>query len=373
MSRSPRRILVAIGTRPEAIKMAPVVRALRARAADFSTVVCATAQHRDMLDQAARAFDLRPDIDLDLMAAGQDVFDVTSRVLLAMRGVLSEHEPDVVLVQGDTTTAFAAALSAFYLKQRVGHVEAGLRSGDRSQPFPEEMNRTLAGAIADFHFAPTARAREHLLHEGTPDADILVTGNTVIDALHQALPRARALGGIAGLSLDPGKRLLVVTGHRRESFGAGVRSMCDALRTLASERRDLEIVYPVHLNPNVLGPVYERLAGLGNLHLLPPVGYLEFLWLMDRAHVLLTDSGGVQEEGPALGKPVLVMREVTERPEAVEVGAAALVGTSRERIVSAVVRLLDDEAHHLRMATAGSPFGDGRAAERIADFLVQRV
>ncbi|MGI5865538.1 MAG: non-hydrolyzing UDP-N-acetylglucosamine 2-epimerase, partial [Myxococcales bacterium] len=373
MNDKPLRVLVAMGTRPEVIKMAPVVRALRARPADFQTIVCATAQHRQMLDQALAVFDLKPDIDLDLMAPGQDIYDVTAKVLLSMRPVLAEREPDVVLVQGDTTTAFAVALAAFYARRRVGHVEAGLRSGNKLQPFPEEVNRVLAGSLADYHFAPTAGARANLLRAGFPEDAILVTGNTVIDALYQALPRAGEIAGIPGLRLDPSKRLVLVTGHRRENFGPGVESMCQALATLAKTREDLEIVYPVHLNPNVKGPVYERLGNLPRLHLIEPQAYLPFLWLMDKAYLCLTDSGGVQEEGPAIGKPVLVMREVTERPEAVEAGAARLVGTDRERIVSSVVELLDDPECYRRMSTAGSPYGDGKAAERIAGFLAERM
>jgi UDP-N-acetylglucosamine 2-epimerase (non-hydrolysing) len=367
------RVLVAMGTRPEAIKMAPLVRALRSHPEQIETVVCATAQHRQMLDQALQVFDLVPDIDLDLMAPGQDIYDVTARELLAMRPVLAERNPDVVLVQGDTTTAFAVALAAFYARKRVGHVEAGLRSGNKLQPFPEEVNRILASALTDFHYAPTAGARQNLLREGHSEASILVTGNTVIDALYQALPRARASGGIPGLTLDPSKRLVLVTGHRRENFGPGVRSMCEALATLSHTREDIEIVYPVHLNPNVRGPVYETLGNLPRLHLIDPQAYLPFLWLMDRATLLLTDSGGVQEEGPALGKPVLVMRDVTERPEAVEVGAAKLVGTDKERIVSNVCRLLDDPAIYARMAKAGSPYGDGKASERIVEHLLSAL
>mgnify|MGYP002410493391 FL=1 len=373
MNDKPLRVLVAMGTRPEVIKMAPVVRALRQRPADFQTIVCATAQHRQMLDQALEVFDLKPDIDLDLMAPGQDIYDVTAKVLLSMRPVLAEHAPDVVLVQGDTTTAFTVALAAFYARRRVGHIEAGLRSGDKFQPFPEEVNRILAGGLADFHFAPTAGARANLLRAGCAEEAILVTGNTVIDALYQALPRAREVAGIPGLRLDPTKRLVLVTGHRRENFGPGVESMCEALATLAKTREDLEIVYPVHLNPNIKGPVFERLGNLPRLHLIEPQAYLPFLWLMDKAYLCLSDSGGVQEEGPAIGKPVLVMREVTERPEAVDAGAARLVGTDRERIVSSVVELLDDPECYRRMSTAGSPYGDGKAAERIASFLAERL
>ncbi len=368
----PIRVLVAIGTRPEVIKLAPVVEELRSRGGKFEVIVCATAQHREMLDQAAEVFSLRPDIDLDLMAPGQDIFDLTSRVLLAMRGVLAEARPDIVLVQGDTTTAFTVALAAFYSRCRVAHVEAGLRSGDRAQPYPEELNRILAGALSDLHFAPTERARQNLLRSGVPPELIEVTGNTVIDALLGALPRARALGangGIAELSLEQGRRLLLITGHRRENFGEGVASMCDAIAQLARQRDDLEIVYPVHLNPNVRGPVMERLSGLPRLHLIAPQPYLPFLWLMDRAHVILSDSGGVQEEAPALGRPVLVMREVTERPEAVEIGAARLVGTDTKRIVDGVCTLLDDSDSYRRMAGAGSPFGDGKASARIAERL----
>jgi UDP-N-acetylglucosamine 2-epimerase (non-hydrolysing) len=373
MSGAPPRILIAMGTRPEVIKLAPLVRALRARPERFETLVCATAQHRQMLDQALQAFDLVPDVDLDLMTHGQDVYDVTARVLLAMRTVLADKKPALVVVQGDTTTAFAVALAAFYARCRVAHVEAGLRSGDKFQPFPEEINRTLASALTDFHFAPTALARDNLLRTGTKADDVLVTGNTVIDALYQSLPKARALGLPAGLQLDPARRLVLVTGHRRENFGPGVVSMCDALATLATTREDIEIVYPVHLNPNVHAPVHARLGKLARMHLIEPLSYLPFLALMDRAFLVLTDSGGIQEEAPALGKPVLVMREVTERPEAVQVGAAALVGTDAARIVDGVTRLLDDGAHYARMAHAGSPYGDGKACERIVAFLERRL
>ncbi len=366
------RILVAMGTRPEVIKLAPVVHAL-ARYPEFQVIVCATAQHRQMLDQALDVFALKPDIDLDLMLPNQNIGELTARVLVSMQAVFAKHQPDIVLVQGDTTTTFAVSLAAFYSKIKVGHVEAGLRSWDRYQPFPEEINRVLTTGLSDFHFSPTPRARDNLIKAGVRCADILVTGNTVIDALYYALPQARSLPGIEKLHLDSSKKLLLVTGHRRENFGPGVSSICDALAEIIRARQEIEIVYPVHLNPNVRGPVYEKLGKLPRMHLIEPLPYLPFLWLMDRSYLILTDSGGVQEEGPALGKPVLVMRDITERPEAVEVGAAALVGTERTRILSNVFRLLDTPNYYSQMATAGSPYGDGKAAERIAEFLARRL
>lgn len=353
--------------------MAPVVKALKDRGGAVDARVCVTAQHREMLDQVLSLFDIGPDWDLDLMAPGQDLTDLTSRVLPALRNVLEEWRPDMVVVQGDTTTAFAAALSAFYARLDIGHVEAGLRTGKRYSPWPEELNRRLAGALATHHFAPTERARNNLLAEGTPGDRIWVTGNTVIDALLQVADIARgdAAQELAErfAFLDASRRLIVVTGHRRENFGRGFENICRALRRIA-ERDDVEIVYPVHLNPNVQEPVRSILGGMTNVHLLEPLDYLPFVGLLDRAYLILTDSGGIQEEAPSLGKPVLVMRDTTERPEAVDAGTVLLVGTEEERMVSETLRLLEDERHYESMARAHNPYGDGRAAERIVKELL---
>jgi UDP-N-acetylglucosamine 2-epimerase (non-hydrolysing) len=353
--------------------MAPVVRAL-AKEPGLESRVCVTAQHRQMLDQVLKLFAITPDYDLNLMRAGQDLTDITVQVLLGLREVLAEAKPDLVLVHGDTTTTCAASLAAFYQRIPVGHVEAGLRTGDIYAPWPEEMNRRVTGRIAEWHFAPTERARESLLREGVPTDRIRVTGNTVIDALLDVAQRLREDDGLKPemaerfAYLDPRRRLILVTGHRRENFGGGFERVCQALGTLA-DRPDVEIVYPVHLNPNVQEPVRRILAGRANVHLIEPLDYLPFVALMDRADLLITDSGGVQEEAPSLGKPVLVMRETTERPEAVEAGTVRLVGTDSALIVREATRLLDDPDAYLRMARAHNPYGDGQAARRIVDFL----
>jgi UDP-N-acetylglucosamine 2-epimerase (non-hydrolysing) len=371
------RILVVFGTRPEAIKMAPVVNALRKRSDRFSCRVCVTAQHREMLDQVLDLFSIRPEYDLDIMRQGQGLHDVTSAVLLGLRPVLEAERPDIVLVHGDTTTTMAATLSAFYARIPVGHVEAGLRTGNKNAPFPEEINRKVTGAVSDLHFAPTESAKRNLLREGVPEESIHVTGNTVIDALLSVLDRLRRDPGLtrrteAGFAyLDPRKKLLLVTGHRRENFGEGFESICRALAEIAALRADVEILYPVHLNPNVQEPV-RRILGTGregNVHLIEPVEYLPFVYLMNRSRLILTDSGGVQEEAPSLGIPVLVMREATERPEGVQAGTARLVGTDREKIVAETLRILDDPEAYRSMSAAHNPYGDGKAAGRIADFL----
>ena len=368
-----KKILITFGTRPEAIKMAPVVKALLNNP-HFETRVCVTAQHRQMLDQVLELFAIRPDFDLNLMKPGQDLTDITSNVLIGMRDVLRQWRPDWVLVHGDTTTTFAAALAAYYEKVSVGHVEAGLRTGNIYSPWPEEMNRRLAGAITSLHFAPTERARENLLREGVAPGCIHVTGNTVIDALLDVIARVRRDTGLnrslAELFpfLDPGKRLTLVTGHRRENFGAGFERICHALRRLG-ERDDVEILYPVHLNPNVQEPVRRLLSDNPRIHLIDPQDYLPFVYLMDRSYLIITDSGGVQEEAPSLGKPVLVMRDTTERPEAVDAGTVRLVGTDTEMIVSEASQLLDDHQAYERMALAHNPYGDGKACSRIAATL----
>jgi UDP-N-acetylglucosamine 2-epimerase (non-hydrolysing) len=366
------RILTVFGTRPEAIKMAPVVRALTDSEA-IEARVCVTSQHRQMLDQVLDLFAIRPDWDLDLMRAGQSLHDVTAGVLGGLDRVLGDWRPDRVLVHGDTTTTFAASLAAYYRQVPIGHVEAGLRTGNRYSPWPEEMNRRLTGALADLHFAPTARARDNLLRENVPADSVLVTGNTVIDALFAV--RARLRGDAALVArLDDRfaflgeKRLVLVTGHRRESFGDGLRDMCLALADLAA-RGDITVLYPVHLNPNVKGPVHDILGGRADIHLIEPEDYLPFVYLMDRAALIVTDSGGIQEEAPSLGKPVLVTRDTTERPEAVEAGTVVVTGTDRARIVAEVARLLDDPAHYRRMSHAHNPYGDGRAAARIVAHL----
>lgn len=371
------RILAVFGTRPEAIKMAPVVHALRGRPDRFSCVVCVTAQHREMLDQVLGLFSIAPEHDLNLMRPGQGLHDVTRAVLREFPTVLETERPGLVLVHGDTTTTMAATLAAYYARIPVGHVEAGLRTGNKYAPFPEEINRKVTGAIADLHFAPTKAARENLLREGIPEGSIVVTGNTVIDALLSVAERLRGEGALAKRMeaefpfLDPSKKLILVTGHRRENFGEGFERICHALAEIASLRPSAEILYPVHLNPNVQKSV-RRILGTGsrrNTHLIGPVDYLPFVYLMMRSHLILTDSGGIQEEAPSLGKPVLVMREVTERPEAVMAGAARLVGTDREKIVAETLRLLDDPEAYRSMSAAYNPYGDGKAAERIADFL----
>jgi UDP-N-acetylglucosamine 2-epimerase (non-hydrolysing) len=371
------KILAVFGTRPEAIKMAPVVNALQGRPDRFSCVVCVTAQHREMLDQVLGLFSIVPGHDLNLMRPGQGLHDVTRAVLREFPTVLEAERPGLVLVHGDTTTTMAATLAAYYARIPVGHVEAGLRTGNKYAPFPEEINRRVTGAIADLHFAPTKVARENLLREGIPEESILVTGNTVIDALLSVAERLRRESALAKRMeaefpfLDPSKKLILVTGHRRENFGEGFDRICHALAEIASLRPSAEILYPVHLNPNVQKSV-RRILGTGsrrNTHLIGPVDYLPFVYLMMRSHLILTDSGGIQEEAPSLGKPVLVMREVTERPEAVMVGAARLVGTDREKIVAETLRLLDDQEACRAMNVPQNPYGDGRAAGRIADFL----
>lgn len=362
------KILIIFGTRPEAIKMAPVVRALGA-ATDIDARVCVTAQHRQMLDQVLELFEIVPDYDLDLMKPGQDLTDITSNVLLELRPVMADFQPDLVLVHGDTTTTLAASLAAYYQQVPVGHVEAGLRTGNIRSPWPEEINRKVAGTIARLHFAPTETSRANLLAENVPPDHIRVTGNTVIDALHEVVSRvendAKLNSDLASrFDLDAGRRMILVTGHRRESFGGGFDRICTALAQIAG-RADVEIIYPVHLNPNVKGPVEARLAGLGNVKLIAPQDYLPFVYLMNRAHLILTDSGGVQEEAPSLGKPVLVMRDTTERPEAVDAGTVRLVGTDTDLIVRSVAELLDDRQTYETMSFAHNPYGDGHAADRI--------
>ena len=370
-----KKVMVVVGTRPEAIKLAPVVLELERHRTHFETEICATGQHREMLDQMLEVFGLRPDYDLGVMKAGQDLAQVTAACLTGLCRILREQRPDLVLVQGDTTTTLAASLAAYYCQNRVGHIEAGLRTRKKYDPFPEEMNRRLATHLSDFHFAPTEVARDNLLREGINPADISVTGNTVIDALLLTQARLAEDPGLAVEQLGPteGLRIILVTAHRRESFGEPFRRICEAIRLLAERRRDVLIVYPVHLNPNVQRPVREILDGVPNVRLLAPLDYVSFVACMQRAFVLLTDSGGIQEEAPSLGKPVLVMREVTERPEAIAAGTAQLTSTEPEGIVGAVNALLDDPAHYKQMTSRPNPYGDGHAAERIVQFLVSRL
>ncbi|MHA6832867.1 non-hydrolyzing UDP-N-acetylglucosamine 2-epimerase [Ralstonia pseudosolanacearum] len=370
-----KKILTVFGTRPEAIKMAPLVQALQAEQGIASSV-CVSAQHREMLDQVLQLFDIVPEFDLNVMRSGQTLSDVTSSVLDGINGVLDAYAPDAVLVHGDTTTTLAASLAAFYRRIPVGHVEAGLRTGNVWSPWPEELNRRVTDAVSTWHFAPTAESRQNLLDEGVEPQCVTLTGNTVIDALLTVKYRLDSnpalAAGVASAYpfLDPGRRLILVTGHRRENFGEPFERFCVALRLLAARHPDVQIVYPVHLNPNVQQPVRAILSGHDNVHLIDPQDYLPFVYLMDRAYLIVTDSGGIQEEAPALGKPVLVTRETTERPEAVASGTARLVGTDTARIVREVETLLDDSAAYLCMAHAHNPYGDGQACRRIVEALM---
>ena len=368
------RVLSVFGTRPEAIKMAPVVLGLQNHP-EIESIVCVTAQHREMLDQVLNIFNIKPDYDLDLMKPGQDLYDITARVLTGMKDVLRKAKPDIVLVHGDTTTCFAAGLAAFYEGIKLGHVEAGLRTGDMGAPFPEEANRSLVGRLANYHFAPTETAKSNLLAENIDPATVFVTGNTVIDALFVARQKAEAMPAnhwqsIFGSKIyqqitDNQRKLVLITGHRRENFGQGFIDLCTAIKELAQKHPDWLLIYPVHLNPNVQKPVNEILSGLPNIHLIEPQEYLSFVWLMNQSDIILTDSGGIQEEGPSLGKPVLVMRDVTERPEALDARTVRLVGTNISRIVEGVEEVLLDSALYERMSTAINPYGDGKASQRI--------
>ena len=386
-------IMLVFGTRPEAIKMAPLVKALQACADSFKTVVCVTGQHREMLDQVLRIFDIQPDYDLNIMRQGQDLYDITARVLTGMRDVLKEVQPDVVLVHGDTTTSTAAALSAFYQQIPVGHVEAGLRTYNIYSPWPEEMNRQITSRIATYNFAPTALSRENLLKENVDEAKITVTGNTVIDALHMVVSRLKDDPALASeqeevlfragydvARLANGKKLVLITGHRRENFGEGFIHMVTAMKDLAEKYPDVDFVYPMHLNPNVRKPIHEVFGEIvngksvnskwGNFFFIEPLQYLEFVYLMEKSSIVLTDSGGIQEEAPGLGKPVLVMRDTTERPEALESGTVHLVGSDYNKIVDEVSTLLDDAEAYERMSKAVNPYGDGHACERIIKALL---
>ena len=379
-------VMLVFGTRPEAIKMAPLVKAFQAASDSFRTLVCVTGQHREMLDQVLHIFDIQPDYDLNIMKQGQDLYDVTSRVLLGLREVLKEACPDVVLVHGDTTTSTAAALAAFYAQIPVGHVEAGLRTHNIYSPWPEEMNRQLTGRMATWHFAPTPLSRQNLLAENVAEAQITVTGNTVIDALYwvvdkikhdaslsQQLDAELQRAGYDVERLSGGCKLVLITGHRRENFGDGFIHMCTAIKDLTQRYPQVDFVYPMHLNPNVRKPIHEvfgqDLSGLGNMFFIEPLEYLSFVHLMEKSHIVLTDSGGIQEEAPGLGKPVLVMRDTTERPEALTAGTVKLVGTDYAKIVGEVSTLLEDTAAYERMSKAVNPYGDGLACGRIVETL----
>lgn len=372
------RVLSVFGTRPEAIKMAPVVLAL-AESERFDSRVCVTAQHREMLDQVLNLFDIKPDYDLNVMQQGQDLFDVTARSLLGLRDVLRKDKPDLVLVQGDTTTCFTAALAAFYEHIPIGHVEAGLRTGDLQAPFPEEANRSLVGRIATYHFPPTEGSRQNLLAEGIHEDSIWVTGNTVIDALLMVRDKVdqyspdywqTSFGDqLYQRIMDKSRKMILITGHRRENFGQGFIDLCSAIRDIAVKHQDWDLIYPVHLNPNVQKPVGDILGGHSNIYLIKPQHYAPFVWLMDQSDMILTDSGGIQEEAPSLGKPVIVMREVTERPEAVEAGTVKLVGTSRYKIFNGVQKVLQNNDVYEGMARAHNPYGDGHAVSRIMSIL----
>ena len=372
------KVLTVFGTRPEAIKMAPVVLALQASTA-LESRVCVTAQHRQMLDQVLGLFSITPDYDLDLMRPNQDLYDITSRILLGLRDVLDDYQPDLILVHGDTTTCFAASLAAFYKQIPIGHVEAGLRTGDMQAPFPEEANRSLVGRVASLHFAPTESSQANLQRENVANSAITVTGNTVIDALLWVKSRLAEYDDDVWREAitprvferleDTERKLILITGHRRENFGQGFVDLCTAIKTLAEAHSDWEFVYPVHLNPNVQKPVFDILSGLDNVSLIAPQDYLPFTWLMNRSSLILTDSGGIQEEAPSLGKPVLVMRSVTERPEAVDAGTVRLVGTDQQAIVEHVEAVMTDDATYQAMSKAHNPYGDGQAASRIVEVI----
>lgn len=385
-----KKVMLVFGTRPEAIKMAPLVKEFQKQPKRVETVVCVTGQHREMLDQVLKIFDIKPDYDLNIMKQGQDLYDVTARVLTGMRDVLKEVKPDVVLVHGDTTTSTAAALAAFYQQIPVGHVEAGLRTHNIYSPWPEEMNRLLTGRLATYHFSPTPLSRNNLIKESVDDRNIIITGNTVIDALYWVVDKIKnnkeldneledilSKAGYDVNRLNNGKKLVLITGHRRENFGDGFINMCTAIKDLTVKYPDLDFVYPMHLNPNVRKPIHEvfgeNLSGLKNMFFIEPLEYLSFVYLMEKSSIVLTDSGGIQEEAPGLSKPVLVMRDTTERPEALDAGTVKLVGTDYNKIVNEVSSLIDDKAAYEKMSKAVNPYGDGLACGRIVNALLYRI
>ena len=368
--------LIIFGTRPEAIKMAPLVRAFQKNKDQFDTRVCVTAQHREMLDQVLAFFEITPDYDLDLMKPNQNLYTLTSDILLGIKPILEEFQPDYVYVHGDTTTTMASSIAAFYAGAKVCHVEAGLRTDNKWSPFPEEMNRQVTGRVADFHFAPTEQAKQNLLNENIPESTILVTGNTVIDALLESTSRVEKMDNpeIENLKsiIDPTKKIILVTGHRRENHGQGFIAICEALKAIAQTNTEAQIIYPVHLNPKVQQPVYELLGELKNIHLIAPLSYPAFVWLMNKSYLIITDSGGIQEEAPSLGKPVLVMRETTERPEALAAGTVILVGSDKEKIILECNRLLQDKEKYNQMSALHNPYGEGKASDTILDFMKSR-
>ena len=381
-----KKILLVFGTRPEAIKMAPLVKEFQKYPEQFKTIVCVTGQHREMLDQVLHLFEIKPDYDLNIMKQGQDLYDVTSRVLVGMRDVLKEVQPDIVLVHGDTTTSTAAALAAFYQQIPVGHIEAGLRTYNIYSPWPEEMNRLITGRIATYHFSPTQLSKKNLLKENVLESSIIVTGNTVIDALYWVVEKIKndatletqlksslVIAGYDTDRLRNGKKLVLITGHRRENFGNGFINMCNAIKDLTIKYKDVDFVYPMHMNPNVRRPIHkvfgEDLSNLNNMFFIEPLEYLSFVYLMEKSNIVLTDSGGIQEEAPGLGKPVLVMRDTTERPEALDAGTVKLVGTDYNKIIAEVSTLLEDEEVYEKMSKANNPYGDGLGCQRIINYL----
>ena len=368
--------LIIFGTRPEAIKMAPLIRAFQKNKDQFDTRVCVTAQHREMLDQVLAFFEITPDYDLDLMQPNQNLYTLTSDILLGLKPILEEFQPDYVYVHGDTTTTMASSIAAFYAGAKVCHVEAGLRTDNKRSPFPEEMNRQVTGRIADFHFAPTEQAKQNLLSEKVSENTILVTGNTVIDALLESTSRVENLDNpeIEKLKtiIDPTKKIILVTGHRRENHGQGFIAICEALKEIAQTNPEVQMIYPVHLNPKVQQPVYEVLGELKNIHLIAPLSYPAFVWLMNKSYLIITDSGGIQEEAPSLGKPVLVMRATTERPEALAAGTVILVGSDKEKIILECNRLLQDKEKYHQMSALHNPYGEGKASDKISEFMKSR-
>ncbi len=378
-----KKILIVFGTRPEAIKMAPLVKELENKSRLFNTKVCVTAQHREMLDQVLSIFEIYPDYDLNIMKEGQDLYDITCHVLLGIRKVLEEFNPDLLLVHGDTTTSTSSALAAFYRQIPIGHIEAGLRTGNIYSPWPEEMNRLLTGRLTQFHFSPTLTSKQNLLNENVDEKNIFVTGNTVIDALYMVLKKIKdnielkneIIKKISddGYKFRNNRKIILVTGHRRENFGEGFINICEAIREIALKYPHFDIIYPVHLNPNVQKPVYSLLQNIQNVYLIEPTEYLSFVYLMEQSYIILTDSGGIQEEAPGLGKPVLVMRNTTERPEAVEAGTVRLVGTDKIKIVKELSELIDNKSSYLKMSRAINPYGDGHASERIVDILTFKI
>ena len=372
-----KKILIVFGTRPEAIKMAPLVKELLKQPLIFETKVCITAQHREMLDQVLSFFEVVPDYDLNLMKPDQNLYSLTGDIIKGLKPVLEDFKPDFVFVHGDTTTTLAAGIAAFYSGARVCHIEAGLRTFNKRAPFPEEMNRSVTSRIADFHFAPTETSRQNLINENISDESILITGNTVIDALLYSVEKVNDEGfedkeiNLLKSIIDSNKKIILVTGHRRENHGQGFINICAALKEIATSLKDVEVIYPVHLNPNVQKPVFELLAGIENIHLIDPLSYPAFVWLMSQSYLIITDSGGVQEEAPSLRKPVLVMRETTERPEAVEAGTVILVGTNSKKIVQETLSLITDSERYKRMSRLHNPYGDGKACWRVVNFIIE--